>query len=108
PVMVFQYSGPGSQQVLNSWAGGHFYFHQMLTQKGYIVAIIDPRGTGGRGEAFKKATYKQLGKYELEDHLAGARYLASLEYVDGSRLGIWGWSYGGCRWSLAMAQGAGT
>lgn len=108
PVMVFQYSGPGSQQVQNSWAGGHFYFHQMLTQKGYIVAIIDPRGTGGRGEAFKKITYKQLGKYELEDQLAGARYLASLDYVDGSRMGIWGWSYGGYMSSLAMTKGAGT
>lgn len=108
PVMVFQYSGPGSQQVLNGWGGGHFYFHQMLTQKGYIVAIIDPRGTGGRGEAFKKVTYKQLGKYELEDHLAGARYLASLDYVDGNRLGIWGWSYGGYMSALAMTKGAGA
>ena len=108
PVMVFQYSGPGSQQVQNAWAGGHFYFHQMLVQKGYIVAIIDPRGTGGRGEAFKKVTYKQLGKYELEDHLAGARYLSSLDYVDGDRMGIWGWSYGGYMSSLALTKGAGV
>ena len=72
PVMVFQYSGPGSQEVQNSWGADHFYFHQMLVQKGYIVAFIDPRGTGGRGAAFKKVTYKQLGKFELEDHLAGA------------------------------------
>ena len=108
PVMIFQYSGPGSQQVLDSWGGGHFYFHQLLAQKGYIVAIIDPRGTGGRGEQFKKVTYKQLGKYELEDHLDGARYLASLDYIDENRIGIWGWSYGGYMASLALTKGAGT
>ncbi|MEX2234973.1 MAG: S9 family peptidase [Cyclobacteriaceae bacterium] len=108
PVMVFQYSGPGSQEADNSWAGKHFYFHQVLSQRGYIVAVIDPRGTGGRGEAFKKVTYKQLGKYELEDHLAGARYLMSLDHVDGNRLGIWGWSYGGYMSSLALTKGAGV
>lgn len=108
PVMLFQYSGPGSQQVQNAWAGGHFFFHQLLVQKGYIVAIIDPRGTGGRGEAFKKVTYKQLGRYELEDHLAGARYLSSLDYTDGERMGIWGWSYGGYMSSLALTKGAGV
>jgi dipeptidyl-peptidase-4 len=107
PVMVFQYSGPGSQEVEKSWGGSHFYFHQLLTQKGYIVAVIDPRGTGGRGEQFKKVTYKQLGKYELEDHLAGAKYLASLDYIDESRLGIWGWSYGGYMSALALTKGAG-
>ncbi|HEY9488174.1 MAG TPA: S9 family peptidase, partial [Chryseosolibacter sp.] len=108
PVMVFQYSGPGSQQVQNAWSAGHLYFHQMLVQKGYIVVFIDPRGTGGRGEVFKKVTYKQLGKYELEDHLAGARYLASLDYIDETRMGIWGWSYGGYMSSLALTKGAGV
>lgn len=108
PVMVYQYSGPGSQEVENAWAGGHFYFHQMLTDRGYIVAIIDPRGTGGRGEHFKKVTYKQLGKYELEDHLDGARYLASLDFVDETRIGIWGWSYGGYMSALAMTKGTGV
>jgi dipeptidyl-peptidase 4 len=108
PVLVYQYSGPGSQNVLNAWGGGHFYFHQMLVQKGYIVAVIDTRGTGGRGEKFKKMTYKQLGKYELEDHIAGAKFLASLDYVDDSRIGIWGWSYGGYMASLAMTKGAGV
>src|SRR5690606_17035963 len=67
-----------------------------------------PRGTGARGSAFKKVTYKQLGKYELEDHLAGARYLASLDYIDENRMGIWGWSYGGYMSSLALTKGAGT
>lgn len=108
PVLIYQYSGPGSQNVSNSWGGGHFYFHQMLVQKGYIVAVVDTRGTGFRGEAFKKMTYKQLGKYELEDHVAAAKYLSTLAYVDGSRIGIWGWSYGGYMSSLAMANGGGV
>lgn len=108
PVLVYQYSGPGSQNVNNFWGGSHFFFHQMLVQKGYIVAVIDSRGTGGRGEQFKKLTYKQLGKYELEDHIAGAKFLSTLEYVDDSRIGIWGWSYGGYMSSLAMTKGAGT
>jgi dipeptidyl-peptidase-4 len=107
PVLIYQYSGPGSQNVSNSFGGGHFYFHQLLTQKGYLIAIIDTRGTGGRGEAFKKATYKELGKLELEDHIAGAKFLSSLDYVDDSRIGIWGWSYGGYMSSLAMTKGAG-
>lgn len=108
PVLIYQYSGPGSQNVSNSWGGGHFYFHQMLVQKGYIVAIVDTRGTGFRGEAFKKMTYKQLGKYELEDHVAAAKYLSTLGYVDGGRIGIWGWSYGGYMSSLAMTNGGGV
>lgn len=108
PVLIYQYSGPGSQNVTNSFGGSHFYFHQLLVQKGYIVAIIDTRGTGARGENFKKLTYKQLGKYELEDHIAGAKFLASLDYVDNSRIGIWGWSYGGYMTALAMTKGAGV
>ncbi|MBT1685326.1 S9 family peptidase [Dawidia soli] len=108
PVLVYQYSGPGSQEVTDSWGGRHFIFHQILTQKGYVVAVIDPRGTGARGEHFKKINYKQLGKYELEDHLAGAKYLASLPYIDPARIGIWGWSFGGYISSLAMTKGAGV
>jgi len=108
PVLVYQYSGPGSQNVADSWAGSHFYFHQMLAQKGYMVAVVDTRGTGSRGEKFKKMTYKQLGKYELEDIVEFAKYLTTLEYVDGSRLGIWGWSYGGYMSSLAMTKSAGV
>ncbi|MEL7004667.1 MAG: alpha/beta fold hydrolase, partial [Bacteroidota bacterium] len=106
PVLIYQYSGPGSQNVMNSWAGSHYYWHQMLTQKGYIVAVIDTRGTGGRGEAFKKITYEQLGKYEVEDHIEGAMYLAGLSYIDDERIGIWGWSYGGYMSSLAIMKGA--
>jgi dipeptidyl-peptidase 4 len=107
PVMIYQYCGPGSQNAANTWGGGHFYFHQLLTQRGYIVAVIDTRGTGARGEKFKKLTYKQLGKYELEDLIAGGKFLASLNYIDDSRLGIWGWSYGGYMSSLAMTKGGG-
>ena len=108
PVMLYQYSGPGSQEVRNAWGADHFYFHQMLAQKGYIVVFVDPRGTGARGAEFKKITYKELGKYELEDHLDAARYLASLAFVEGNRIGIWGWSYGGYMSSLALTKGAGV
>ena len=77
-----------------------------MVQQGFIVAVVDTRGTGGRGAAFRKVTYKQLGKLEVEDHIAGARYLASLPEVDAKRIGIWGWSYGGYISSLAMMKGA--
>lgn len=108
PVLVFQYSGPGSQMVrMNYASGSNDYWHQMLAQKGYIIAVIDPRGTGGRGEKFKKMTYKELGKFESQDHIAAAKYLDGLPYVDGSRIGIWGWSYGGYMSSLAMFKGEG-
>ncbi len=106
PLLLYQYSGPGSQQVKNEWAGSHFFWHQMLAQKGYIVAVVDTRGTGGRGARFKKMTYKQLGKLEAEDHIAGAKYLAGLTEVDADRIGIWGWSYGGYISSLCMMKGA--
>jgi dipeptidyl-peptidase-4 len=108
PVLVYQYSGPGSQYTANSWAGNHFYFHQLLTQHGYIVVAVDPRGTGAHGEKFKKDTYKQLGKLELEDVLETASYLSTLSYVDAKRLGIWGWSYGGYVSALALTKGAGA
>lgn len=108
PLILYQYSGPGSQNAGNTWAGSHFYFHQLLTAEGFIIAVVDPRGTGGRGAEFKKSTYKQLGKYELDDLVAAADYLGSLAYVDKQRLGIWGWSYGGYMASLAMTKAAGV
>ncbi|MEX2335940.1 MAG: S9 family peptidase, partial [Fulvivirga sp.] len=104
-LLIYQYSGPGSQNVLNSWAGSHYFWHQMLAQKGYIVAVIDVRGTGGRGAAFTKMTYKQLGKYEVEDIIAGAKYLGSQPYIDEDRIGIWGWSYGGYMSALSLFKG---
>ncbi len=103
PVLMYQYSGPGSQSVSNSWGGRTW--HQMLVQKGYIIVVIDGRGTGGRGANFKKQTYKRLGKLEVEDQISGAKYLAKLTYVDPARIGIWGWSYGGYMSSLAILRG---
>lgn len=92
PVIMSQYSGPGSQQVLNKWT---FDWEQYYASKGYIVVCVDGRGTGGRGAAFRTAVYKQLGHYETIDQVAAARYVASLPYVDAKRIGIYGWSYGG-------------
>jgi dipeptidyl-peptidase-4 len=106
PALVYQYSGPRAPSVANSWGTNNW--HQMLTQKGVIVAVIDTRGTGYRGEQFTKQTYKQLGKLELEDLLAGGKFLGSLDYIDESRLAIWGWSFGGYTTSLAMTKGAGV
>lgn len=106
PVFMFLYGGPGSQQVLNSWGWFNYFWYQHLAQKGYIVACIDNRGTGGRGSEFKKMTYLQLGKYETIDQIEANNYLASLPYVDGSRIGIQGWSYGGYMSSLAITKGA--
>lgn len=106
PVFMFLYGGPGSQQVLNSWGWFNYFWYQHLAQKGYIVACIDNRGTGGRGSEFKKMTYLQLGKYETIDQIEANNYLASLTYVDGNRIGIQGWSYGGYMSSLAITKGA--
>jgi len=92
PVLVVQYSGPNSQQVTDYFSIG---WEQYLASQGYIVACIDPRGTGARGEEFRKCTYLKLGKLESDDMIEAAHYLASQKYVDGSRIGIWGWSYGG-------------
>jgi dipeptidyl-peptidase-4 len=106
PVMVFQYSGPRAPSVRQSY--GPDVWGQLLVQKGYLVVTLDTRGSGYRGEKFVKQTYKEMGKMELEDLLAGGRYLASLPYVDGTRLGIYGWSYGGFMASLVMTKGAGV
>ncbi len=108
PVLVFQYSGPRSTNTTNSFGGSSFWWHQMLTQKGIIVAVIDTRGNGSRGEKFAKMTYKQLGKYETEDLVAGGKYLGALPFVDKNKLAIWGWSFGGYTTSLVMTKGAGT
>jgi len=106
PLLVYQYSGPGSQNVKKGWSGGHFFLHQYLAQQGYIVAVVDPRGTGFRGRDFKHITYKQLGKYETEDQIEAAKYLGKLNYIDETRIGIWGWSYGGYMSSLCIMKGA--
>jgi dipeptidyl-peptidase 4 len=95
PVLINVYGGPQAQVVRDAWGGVEFLFHQMMAQKGYIVFSLDNRGSYGRGHAFETPVYHQFGKVELADQLAGVRYLKSLPYVDGSRIGIWGWSYGG-------------
>lgn len=106
PVFMFQYSGPGSQQVVNGWGGSNEYWFMMLAQQGYIVACVDGRGTGYKGADFKKVTYKQLGKYEVEDQIDAAKTIGNYPYVDKSRIGIFGWSYGGFMASNCIFQGA--
>ena len=105
PLFMYQYSGPGSQQVANRWNGINDYWYQMLAQEGYIIVCIDGRGTGFKGAEFKKVTQNELGKYEVEDQIAAAKQLGELPYIDASRIGIWGWSYGGFMSSNALFKG---
>ena len=105
PLFMYQYSGPGSQQVANRWNGANDYWYQMLAQQGYIVACVDGRGTGFKGADFKKVTQNELGKYEVEDQIAAAKQLGERPYIDASRIGIWGWSYGGFMSSNALFKG---
>ena len=104
PVLMTQYSGPNSQQVLDRWSIG---WDDYLAQQGFVVACVDPRGTGARGEEFRKMTYQQLGKYETQDQIEGAKYLGSLPFIDKGRIGIWGWSYGGFISCSCMVKGDG-
>ena len=106
PLFMFQYSGPGSQSVTNSWDGGNGYWFNHLVQQGYIVACVDGRGTGGKGTKYKKATYMNLGKYEIEDQIAAAKWFGTQPYIDKKRIGIFGWSFGGYMASLALTKGA--
>lgn len=102
PVLIVQYSGPNSQQVTDNFRVG---WNEFLAQEGFLVVSVDPRGTGARGEAFRKVTYMQLGKYESDDMVEAARYLARQPYIDSGRIGIWGWSYGGFMVALSMSKG---
>jgi dipeptidyl-peptidase-4 len=95
PLFMYQYSGPGSQNVSNSWMRANDYWHQKLVSEGYIIACVDGRGTGFKGSDFKKVTYLNLVKYETEDQIAAAKKLSELDYIDENRTGIWGWSFGG-------------
>ena len=105
PVLLYVYGGPGSQTVLNSWGRGSSWY-QMLVQQGLIIVSVDNRGTGSRGEEFKKMTYLQLGKFETIDQIEAAKYLGSLDYIDRERIGIWGWSYGGYMAASCLTKGA--
>jgi dipeptidyl-peptidase-4 len=108
PVFMYVYGGPGSQNVADSWSGSRNMWFNYLAQKGYIVACVDNRGTGARGAEFKKMTYQNLGHYETIDQIEAAKWFAKQSYVDGSRIGIWGWSYGGYMSSLCITKGADT
>ncbi len=105
PLFMYQYSGPGSQQVANKWNSANDYWYQMLAQQGYIVVCVDGRGTGLKGADFKKVTQNELGKYEVEDQIEAAKLLGAKSYIDSSRIGIWGWSYGGFMSSNALFKG---
>ncbi|MFC2087648.1 S9 family peptidase [Bacteroidota bacterium] len=104
PVFLYVYSGPGTQKVRDQWDSYLPYFN-FLAQQGYVVACVDTRGTGARGAEFKKSVYMNLGKYELEDLLRTAEYFSSLTYIDASRMGIFGWSYGGFLTALCLTKG---
>lgn len=112
PVILHQYSGPGSQQVIDRWGIGSFgdggLFEAYMCDKGYIMVCVDGRGTGGRGAAFEKCTYLQLGVKEAEDQVETACYLGTLPYIDGKRIGIWGWSFGGYNTLMSMSDGSGA
>ena len=106
PLFMFQYSGPGSQQVSNSWDQGNGLWFNHLVQKGYIVACVDGRGTGYKGTEYKKTTYLNLGKFEIDDQIAAAKWFGKQSYINKDRIGIFGWSYGGYMASLALTKGA--
>ncbi len=105
PVFMYQYSGPGSQQVNNDWNGADDYWFMSLTQMDYIVACVDGRGTGFKGNNFKKCTQLQLGKYEVEDQIDAAKVIGNYPFVDKTRIGIFGWSYGGFMSSNCLFKG---
>ena len=102
PVLLFQYSGPGSQQVLDTWG---ISWETYMASRDFIVVCVDGRGTGGRGAEFEKCTYLNLGVKEAKDQVATAQYMGSLPYVDKNRIGIWGWSYGGYMTIMSMSEG---
>ena len=109
PVIMYQYGGPGSQQVLNQWGigmnGNGAILEQYLCQEGYICVCVDNRGTGGRGADFEKCTYLRLGELEARDQVETALWLGQQSYVDKDRIGIWGWSYGGWNTLMSMSEG---
>jgi len=105
PLFMYLYGGPGNQQVVDQWMGAFYWWFQMLAQKGYVVACVDNRGTGGRGAEFKKMTYMQLGHYETIDQIEAAKYLSAKPFIDEKRTGIFGWSYGGYMSSLCLLKG---
>lgn len=108
PVLISVYGGPEAQSVRNAWGGVTFLWHQMMAEKGYIIFTLDNRGSYNRGHAFETPIYHHFGSVELQDQLSGVNYLKSLPYVDGSRIGIWGWSYGGFMTLYSMTHAPGV
>ena len=104
PVIVFGYSGPGSQNVINKWIGERQLWHQMMNEKGFLIFCIDSRGTGGRGKEFKNLVYGNLGNWSVRDQIEGAKYLQSLSYVNKDKIGFWGWSGGGYLCLMLMTR----
>ena len=107
PVLIYVYGGPYAQVVRDRWGGSRYLWHAMMAQHGYLIFSLDNRGSGARGHAWETAIDRRFGRQELEDQLAGVAYLRSLPYVDGDRLGIWGWSYGGYMTLFALANAPG-
>ncbi|WP_457609633.1 S9 family peptidase [Lutibacter sp.] len=105
PLFMTQYSGPGSQSVSNTWNRSNDYWYELLAEKGYVIVCVDGRGTGFKGADFKKITYKELGKYEVQDQIEAAKELGKLPYIDANEIGIWGWSYGGFMSSNCLLKG---
>ncbi len=106
PLLMYQYSGPGSQSVADSWMNSRDLWHQLLASEGYVIACVDGRGTGLKGRDFKKSTYMNLVRYETEDQIEAARLLSGLDYIDEERTGIWGWSFGGHMSTNCLFKGA--
>lgn len=107
PVLIHVYGGPQSQLVTNSWGGTNYLWHQLLAQQGVVVVTVDNRGTNGRGRGFRRAMFRRLGQVEIEDQVAAARWLARQPWVDSTRIGIWGWSYGGYATLMSLIAGGG-
>jgi dipeptidyl-peptidase-4 len=104
PVLMFVYGGPGSNQVRNQFGSRNFFYHQYLASQGYLISVVDNRGTGRKGAIFKKSTYLELGLLESTDHAYAAKQMSTLPYVDAGRIGIWGWSFGGYMSSSAITK----
>jgi len=106
PLLMHVYGGPGSQQVMDNWRGQNMAWFQLLAQRGFVIAVVDNRGTGARGEEMKKQTYLTLGKQETEDQISAAKHLGGLDYIDEDKIGIFGWSYGGFMALHCILQGS--
>jgi dipeptidyl-peptidase-4 len=104
PVLVYLYGGPGVQLVRDQWQGANFLWNQMMAQKGFVIFTVDNRGSSGRGHAFESPIYRRFGEAELADQIAGVNWLKRQSYVDGERVGVWGWSFGGYMTCLAMLR----